>query len=275
VPPKVALGLFALAYSAEELLDSESDRARIVRRFRKVLDDQPDLATYERKTFLRSLEASLEPRHAKPGSVEALIDELVNVTHDANRKRGDAGDEHYQRVATLGFSAVPALMEHLDDNRMTRTIKGFDHLLVRDLVERILKGLAGDKAESWQRARAWNPHSPLKKEDVQAWWNDVRAVPEENYLAEHVLSPKTGDLNLHNLDLVTAKYPQRLEGFYKSILDARPQANSYFVCQAVLASSLPQEREIKILTGASKSKKEYHRDVALEGLAKLNQKQGP
>src|SRR5438105_3583306 len=65
--------------------------------------------------------------------------------------------------AQMGFADVPALIEHLDDDRLTRSVMvGFNNLptwnlRVRDVVSDLLQGLADyDLGKDWRRRQGWS-----------------------------------------------------------------------------------------------------------------------
>jgi hypothetical protein len=174
VSAKKAIAYMAVAYSANEVLEPNCDWSRIAKRMRAALEDEPELSTDKILAFQHSLEATLKPRNAKPGSTEALIDDLVDMEWDGRQKKA---------LADLGLKAVPALLQHLDDPRLTRSIdpgmmmKPTYHLLVRDVVAQLLTGLAGEKtAKRWRRRipddLSWS--WPFERRDVEAWWEQAR-----------------------------------------------------------------------------------------------------
>ena len=99
------------------LADADTDRAKIADRMRALLVAEPSLTEWSR-AVLAALEATLRPSQAKPGSIDAMIDGLVNVS----AMFGDSSppDPILLKLERLGFEAVPALIEHWDDTRLTR-----------------------------------------------------------------------------------------------------------------------------------------------------------
>src|SRR5262249_28884772 len=86
------------------------------RQMKALLADEKGLDTTENRALVKSLEAALAPSKSKPGSVEALIDDLVNAHYT---QFGGERDAPTLRLMDLGFDAVPALLEHLTDQRLT------------------------------------------------------------------------------------------------------------------------------------------------------------
>src|SRR5262249_20251666 len=143
---KTALADLAWAHSKNELVRPDTDRARTARRMKALLAAEPRLDTKANRALLKSLEAALVPTTAKPGTVERLMDDRTEMCN-RGRPYGEA-DRHYTRLAHAGFVAVPALIEHLDDDRLTRSVKqGFNvptwNMRVKDVVSDLLQELAG------------------------------------------------------------------------------------------------------------------------------------
>src|SRR5262249_14421523 len=159
---------------------------------------------------------SLGRSAAPAGSVEALVDDLVNVTSPNPALSERAPDPHYDRVAERGFEAVPALIAHLSDDRLTRSVKqGFNnfptyHQRVSDVVSDILQAIAGDDlGKDWLRRQQGYG---LERGPVMAWWDAARALGEEAYLTLHVLpsAPKAEWPNALELTIISHKYPAHL-----------------------------------------------------------------
>ena len=96
----------------------------------------------------------------------------------------------------MGFAAVPALIEHLNDDRLTRrsVVQGINktptsHQRVGEVVIDLLQELAGDElGKNWlQRRRGY----VIEKSDAMAWWNKARQEGEQAYFERHVL-PESG-----------------------------------------------------------------------------------
>src|SRR5262249_9345227 len=156
-----------------ELIRPATDRALIARRMKALLAREPLLESEENQALLKSLEAALVPRRAKFGSIEAAIDDLVELSLEPREYRHRFLDPRYGRLAEMGFDAVPALIEHLDDDRLSRTVelgvfrRSTCHLRVKDLVRELLGGLAGAELA---------PSSGLQKEEAQRWWHQARKL---------------------------------------------------------------------------------------------------
>jgi len=194
-PPRQALLHAAWYYWEGQLTRPKTDRAPIARRLKELIGRDNDLDTVPNRALLKSLELALVPSKAKPGSVEAQIDGLVDYVVNTGTIGLFEPDDHYWRLAELGFDAVPALIEHLDDDRLTRgMMQGFNNfpswnLRVRFLVSDLLEGLAGqDLGRDWLRRQQGYE---VEKAEAKKWWDEARKVGEERYLLDHVLPRET------------------------------------------------------------------------------------
>jgi hypothetical protein len=245
-----------------------------------VLAAEPKLNTEGNQALLKSLEAALVPSTAKEGTVERMIDDLTdmcNTSHPFVRK-GEP-DPRYARLAEMGFAAVPALIEHLDDDRLTRSIKqGFNNfpswnLRVKHVVSDLLQELAGEEVgKDWlERQKGW----AVEKADAQAWWEKAQKDGEETYLLDHVLpsGEKAEWPNSLMLEIITKKYNQHLPKLYKTILDERPKMQSWPLADAVGKSSLTVEQKMELFLHACRNKSLEHRRFGLTQVQKLDPKQ--
>jgi hypothetical protein len=274
LPGRTALAHLAWAYSGNELVKPDTDRTRTFKRMKAVLAAEPGLNTEVSRALLKSLEAALVPSRAKPGTVERLIDDLTNVCNTGRNRR--EADPRYSRLADMGFAAVPALLEHLDDDRLTRSVKqGFNnfptwHMRVRDVVGDLLQELAGEElGKDWlRRQQGW----AVEKADAQAWWEKARKEGEEEFVLAHVLpaGAKAVWPNSLMLRIITKKHPQHLPRLYKTVLDERPKMQSWPIAEAVAKSSLPDDKKRELFLHASRHKNLEHRRLGLSHLQKLD-----
>jgi hypothetical protein len=269
----------AWVHWANELLRPATDRAAISKRIEDLFKAEPGLATEPGKALLHSLKLALVPSKVKPGSAEALIDDLVDYnTNTGTMFRSEPGDR-YRRIADLGFEAVPALIEHLDDERLTRALMtGFNnfpsyHLRVCDIVSDLIEGLAGQSlGRDWLRRQQGYE---VAKAAAQAWWNEAQKK-EEAYLLDHVLVSDSNHtepyVSNHLLRLIQTKYPERIPSLYRKVLDERPEIDSSSLADAVLKSKLPDKEKLELLLRGAAHEKMGHRLSALWAIKGLDKK---
>jgi hypothetical protein len=273
--PPDALAYLAWAHWGNEIARPGTDRAVIAKRMKALLAARPGFRTPANQALLRSLEAALRPSRATPGSVEALIDGLVDLPQGTY---GQPADSPYWGLAERGFEAVPVLIAHLDDERLTRGLKvGFNnfptwHLRVQDLASDLLQKLAGENlGKDWVRRQQGYA---VEKAAAQAWWERARKQGEEAYLLAHILpAGRTNTFpNDHLLRVIAKRYPRRLPGLYCTVLDERPEMESWSLSEALGKSSLPCGEKVELFLRASRHKNLEHRRAALWELKGLDQK---
>jgi hypothetical protein len=244
------------------------------------------------RALLKSLNLAVVPSKAKPGSIQALIDDLVDYSANTGTIGVFAPEERYWRIARLGFDAVPDLIEHLDDDRLTRAMMmGFNnfqpwHLRVKDVVGDLLNGLAGealmraaDDGEEvggdWLRRQQGYS---VAKAAAKKWWEKARKVGEERYLMDQVLPEKAKEdeqrqISSHLLNVIVAKCPKHIPSVYREILDKRPELYSGMLAGAVLQCKLPDKDKLALFLYAARQKDYKHSLPAFYAISQLDKKQ--
>lgn len=258
-----------------------TDRAPIAKKIKELIGKYPEWDTEDNRALLKSLELALVPSKAKPGSVESLIDALVDCHADEQTGRFDSGSAYWQ-LADRGFDAVPALIEHLDDDRLTRAMgPGWQgllirHLRVRDLARDLIGGLA---AEHIAGLGIGDNDSERFKRAAAGWWEKARKQNEETYLLENILPPPppaekgtTVSPNSHILRVIATKYPKQLSTVYRTVLDKRPEVHTLELVETLAKSSLPAKDKIDLFAYGAEHKDYFHRLWALGALKDLDKK---
>lgn len=219
----------------DALVTPKSDRAAVGVLLRRIFDDFPQLRTEHKKALISDLELSIASTGHKRDSIEGEIDELA--TEESKQinlvvSRGYDVEESSTAAKALhmrGFDAVPTLIKHIDDMRLTRcTLVGMDrypnHIAtVGELVTRLLAHLAGNYRISDPNRTYSNTDSReyANQKLVTDWWRLASAKPEEQYLVDNIL-PEKDDVNSEpnnaNADLLAARYPARLPEVYIKLI---------------------------------------------------------
>jgi len=245
-----------------------ADRAKVSRRLQLIANDSPYAADAE---FLRKLKLSLQPTDAKSGTVEALIDELLDVSDYRDFRHDQSRDPRLHAIVRLGFDAVPALIDHLDDDRLTRTHatpgsinffrKVYPHS-VKHFARDILCRLMADDAEV-RRGEG----DLLTKEDALSWWAGAKKEGEEAYLMRQVVDNCD---NEQLLAVIEHKYAKRLPDVFEALpkpgpewMDLRPLVST------LVRSSLPVATKTKVLVEVTASSDSERQAAALHGLHQL------
>lgn len=258
--PDSTLAKEAWHYWLAELGKSGTDRARIAKFMKVVLAARPmDFEEYHKKQVER-LELALVPSKAPQGSIESLIDGLVEVTRTDLGHPPERPNPHYLNLLHRGFEAVPQLIEHLNDERLTRARKeGFNNFhgyqyQVKDVISDLLQGLAGKELnKSWlHRQQGYS----LENADVEAWWREAQKVGEEAYVVGQVLVGERRSPGFPNgvlLELIVHKYPERLPEIYQRLLRDHPKMIAWPVTDAITRSRLPREKKRELFLEGAKS----------------------
>ncbi|MEZ6142426.1 MAG: hypothetical protein R3B84_17850 [Zavarzinella sp.] len=288
-PSGCPLSLIAWEHCFNLLIHPTIDRKPIYQQMLHLLNQSKDLDTLENRQLLKSLELSLKPSIAKPGSVEALIDKLVDYNEITGGEGRFSPNEFYLQIACLGFEAIPMLIKHLDDERLTRSRDFRLHRQpiemttwkVRDIVCDLLSDLSGwrlpRETKSGEVVEGEWRHSGyrLNKAVVDQWWKETSKKNEEDYMAEFVLPSANKDreffeLNRVLLYVIQKKYPLRLPEIYRNLLEKRPEVESSLIAEAVLQSKLSDKEKVKIYSIAARHRQFDHRYDALSALSQMD-----
>lgn len=261
------------------------DWAKLAPQLRVILNREPKGFAPQHAEFVRFMELALKPSSAKPGSVDALLDDFIRASTRTvllREPNADATfalmaslreDPRYIKINLLGFDAVPALLAHLEDDRLTRirvhgeidAIPGYQ-CRIRHIVSDLLEELA--VADLGRESRRGENHF-VDKAKAEAWWKEARELGEEAYCLRHVVgaSPDAGGTHQLMLDIIAKKYPRHLPALYRKILDERPKMSGWAVADAIVRSDVSkvEQRELFLKAAASKNV-----DRRCEGLAYLH-----
>ncbi|MDB5310881.1 MAG: hypothetical protein JWO38_5083 [Gemmataceae bacterium] len=270
-----------------QLTNRNVDRKAIIRRLKEIITEQREragLSDYDNSPFyhpfdhLRSLEQTVAPRKAKPGSVEALIDELTDHWHEYLDPENEEGHQAYWKLAELGFDAVPALIDHLRDDRLTRAVSEPRlmaipyHLKVGDLAGRLLWDLSARTTGGgyWTDQR-----DRLNPDKARAWFAAAQKIGEEKWLVDHAVPTDGGGAIVNQwgrperliVRVIGAKYPARLPAIYRAVLKQPVSYSNRDYIQEIQASKLTREQKIALFEEGAGHTDLDHRLLALEGLA--------
>jgi hypothetical protein len=266
-PSRAALAMLARNHYANELV-RESDLRAIAAGFEASLamgaSPHRDLGP-----VLRLLHAAIEKPPSAPGSVEGKIDALCQMTGWTLH----GGDEPPEllRVVELGFDAVPALLDHVTDERLTRTVHGVmdfpPNLRLNQIVIHVLEGLAGEDLSNWLRPQQGYT---LYRNAMKAW-ADAKAMGEEAFLTAHVLSaaPYAYAPARFALLALAHRHPARLEDVYRAAL-ARPIVRTETIAKVIAASALPHSEKLRILEAGANHTSFDRRFSALRALRSID-----
>jgi hypothetical protein len=172
------------------------------------------------------------------------------------------------RLVEHGFAAVPRLIDHLGDNRLTRYqerwigITGIPpapfYYRVGDFAGDVLSGVSAGKVRRGST-----------QGEAEDWWAEARKEGEEEYWVRHALSSNGWSVEDRLVRLIGRKYPSRLAELYRTVLEGSRERSSDSLAEAIRTSSLPRETKVRLLAPATRHENPGHRRVALEQLSDL------
>lgn len=262
-------------YWLNETVRPGSDWNAVARAMSEILSKVPALENEQNRSLLRSVEAALVPSRAKPDSVEADIDNLIHCAMESGTLSSDKTDAVYNKVLYRGFEAVPALIEHLNDIRLTRSVMtGFNNFptmprRLGEIAADLLQAIAGEElSRDWLRKQLGNS---LSKEIAQKWWAGAQKIDERQYLRDHVLPHDTEAEwpNSGQLAIIARRYPELLPSIYEEALKRGGRMQTYPITDAIEESSRTRETKIAALRTGADSKRLALQIPAIRNLQKL------
>lgn len=278
----------SLGYWASRIHEPGYDRKAILKKLKEKYAEEPSLLSPQDELLLRQLELTVAPRKSTPGTIEALIDDLTEYWVDTYglsdeltwKKWKEKGEEPYWKLAELGFDAVPTLIDHLTDDRLTRTqSEGFNNfwpytLTVGHLCSRLLSDLSARKLWNWElRGDRIDPKV------ASEWFGEARKIGEEKWLVDHAV-PKgelksivnqRGRPEAHLFRVIGAKHPSKIPELYRAVV-RKPQSSYGDYIEEILASKLTREQKIALFEEGVRHADFGHRIAVMDGLASLDQK---
>jgi hypothetical protein len=277
---QAALYLFVWNYLQTEAMRPRCDRSGLAVKMKRLLDSGHDLPRNGGKWLYDALHAAAQPGKGVPGTPEAAIDRLIDSRKGGGAMGGGTEasmDDPYYQLEALGFAAVPALLEHLDDPRLTCSMMvGFNNFpdwprRVGDLVSDLLQDLSGGElgADWLQRQKG----AGVAENAARDWWSRAQKLGEERWLVEGAVAKADKDNSFPNachLRLLLARYPQRLADVLRAQMKERPKAQIHPMITALEESRLPAAEKTALFKEAGAHRNPETRRMALLALSKLD-----
>jgi hypothetical protein len=265
-----------------------SDRVEILQQLKILASEEESFRTPEVQAMFRLYEKTVAPRKSKPGSIEDMIDDLTDYWTDcldASNPLNPKGEQPYWKLVEMGFDAVPALIEHINDERLSRASRTgpcfwYDltvgHLCSRLLYDLSARTIGGGNGEEYM--------DRLEPEKAREWFIAAKKIREEKWLLDHAIPKEANKPNkpieaqwaeaeAHIGRVIAAKYPSRLSEIYRATLKGPMPGSLEDHVPSILASKLPREQKTALLVEGASSEDVKHRFFALTGLARLDQPQ--
>lgn len=275
------------------LAEPDTDRRRLHATLRTIAADDKRFRTEENSELFRALELTNRFGWSKPGSTEALIDGLTDceIPEWRGHYRPSSPSTSYDRLVELGFDAVPALLRHLSDDRLTRSSKAEGINLAwylrvvrmseacRTLIDALSDGEVSPTRESIltlpdgrRLIRAHLLATDLYSAHAKLWLAEAQSIGEERWATEHVFREYKDCywVNTHLLHLLRAKYPHRLPTLYRKALTNRPGTDTKSIALELAESRLDRETKLHVLGEAVGVPVYRHRYAALLALERIS-----
>lgn len=278
-PPALFLGRCILDDLRSAYWRPGADWREINRRRRALTKEIFNLDWDARATIYGDLLETLYARPPERSSVEALLLAWSRRPHDhepywyfdeGDPCRDSRPEAPAREILLRGFDAIPDLLKLVGDQRLTahQTQMGEDYRVnprVGDLAQNLLSEITG---------RIANDGTGGAHAFWTTWWERARTRPEADVLQEAVFSrdrQKITGVNEGPARILAHKYPARLAPLFDEFVEsASPQAQPFFLAEAMMASSLPEETKMRVLiAGAAKGSLENKRSL-LQILAKTD-----
>lgn len=263
--------LNAFPHWVHEAVDRGRDWSEVASRLRTLrlgLGDHPMRGVVDE--FHTSLQLSITTPPAKRGSIESLFDALIRDRSEHGRS--GYRSPPYDHLCEAGFTAVPALIRALGDNRLTRRVNADyrrpAHHQVANVASKLLREIAGYKtADGWRATRGDGPFPPVYvKEDVEKWWASARQPGEERFYTQKALNESSP----FHLQVLARKYPRLLVPLYQTLLNERPGETGEYILAAIMSARLPRRAKRDMVLAGSLSRSPLHRLSALPELMHVN-----
>ncbi|MEM6690259.1 MAG: hypothetical protein AAF664_12570 [Planctomycetota bacterium] len=217
---KVALADLAWSYWCNEFSRGESDRHVIIDRLDRMTKVFPSLETPANLLILTDMRLTVEPANSEVDSMEAVIDGLLDLgTGGGWRGLGFGSlsdcdnDKRTSRLRKMGLSAVPVLLKHTHDFRMTRCMstesRGVYQVRIADVVRHLLNGLV-DEEFAYDCLIEQGRGNVVDRDHVLHWWGIVSGNDAKQYLIETAIKfdrRGNGTVNSNALSALGDQYP--------------------------------------------------------------------
>ncbi len=282
---RAALALAAWDYWCEQFARERGDRAPILSRLKTLAASNLGLSTPANLNLIADMELTL----AKPPKPASELEAAINSLMDLGDKWNDnawyppsvesvcRGHRGYAQLRDAGLEAVPVLMAHLDDHRLTRCLgssrRGTWHARIADAVALLLDDLATEPF-SYDLLVAVGRGKQLDRAHVLHWWMGIQGTKALDYLKSHAVTVERRgepEANEAILQALGQRYPEELVKLFPEKL---PQvSNSYPLFKALKESRASKQDKVPLFLAAAKDKETGNRIRAIHGLLNLHHEQ--
>jgi hypothetical protein len=271
------LAELAWNYFCNRFAKSRDNRLEIISRLKKLLNGSYGLDTKANRTLISDMEMTLAPVKPASDRFEPVVNALLELDVEGNwpgcgyedaRNYAD-WDPSYRTLRDAGLQAVPALLQHLEDYRLTRCIEQTSdgqytwHVRIADVVAQLLNGLAPEPfAHEFQRADGRGV--ALDSARVQEWWKEASAKRELDYLLKNAFKNHGAGGRKWKSSVLHAlgnRYPEHLVRLFEE--DLKNGRVDYDLFVSLADSKAGETTKDQLFEKAVASKDEWTRAEAL------------
>lgn len=277
-----ALARSAWNYWSNQFARRQDDRQVVLEHLVQLSTGPFGLNTPACRNVLDDMRQTLAPRNGPAGEYESLIDGLSDLgTKEAGGRRGFApvqwairDSDECRKLREAGLDAVPALISHLDDFRMTRCIeqssRGDWNARIADVMAALLNEFVPDEF-SYDFLVERGRGKQLDHAHVMHWWNNVRQGEALEYLKTHAIALNARQELVLNPALARSlgrQHPEAYLELFEKFCEALEDNDGLF--EILAASNVPRDAQIRLLLAASRSPRMENRIQAVDFLFPLD-----
>jgi hypothetical protein len=278
---RAALAQLAWNYWCNEWCLRPGDRSEVVALLKKLAETPFGLDSQANRNLIGDMEQTLAKRESTPGSLEAAVDSLIDLGSERRGNESGIVDLGYavaihkghKQLRDAGLEAVPVLLKHLDDFRMTRCLgnssRGAWHVRIADVVSDILNGLVAEEF-SYDFLIEQGRGKRLDRDHVLHWWSSLQGTSALDYLRSHAIEEDAdGKLQANEaiLHALAHQFPDELaklfEAKYETVAWSRPLFDS------LGRSKVSPDTKTRLFLAAAKSRDLEKRENAIDQLLRL------
>jgi len=218
VPVRQRLWISAFNSQKNALLDEKPNLIAISQRMRKLIALAPGPVSNEDSRLPEAARLTATQRYKGSDPEEKLIDALCDPVAPFQESAGAVWIEDLrwqlnrvplQAIVAQGFDAVPALIEHVEDQRLVPAPKGFSNtapagmLSIGDLCQSLLRSYMGEG----DRLTSGGDGASV---DWAVWWAKAKPEGEEAYCLRTLCQVEPQGISRSLLWLVESKHPEDL-----------------------------------------------------------------
>ena len=251
------------------LIEIDTDRSNAYTNLKKIRDDDwhyHELASDLFDDLERTLHKTKADLEGIEGNITRLCDEDTNFPWLEDLTGSPTA---YDEICHLGFDAVPFLIAHLNDTRLTRshTPNSFGNMISIDRVGGVCGNILSELSDSEYKPEH-NTSLEERRRLATVWFANAKKIGEEKWASTHAVQMRTTNPAL--LRLLAAKYPKRLIEIYRDVLKNDLDISSAQIVAALIHADLPLQEKIDRLLEATHHRRKIHRLDAIKGLEVLD-----